>query len=450
MAEQKNDPDFQYGMHNGIERIDKDNYEVYISSAEATEIIEKKIARKHSQLEELDSKISQYTTQLQGYFSEKTNASAKEEVQKAIQKQLTDELENLTTKQLKIEDKKQQLYSQHSLFAALLYVIGGFIFLAGDLIISHEIVAYALNIKGTFEAWSFAVGLAMISVLLKPAYEQLIERPYLHKKQTSSRVLYAVFHGLLVIFAVTTLTILGWFRYEAYKTDQLRLNITKEIRRIQRDIDVLEPTDILLKSKLEAQVESLINQANDLTISLVNNDWALLSFVLSGVLFALAGAVCLGIGLSSLHYYWFKWLQANRETRKLERLQIPVREKIIEVENEITSLQAMQKQLAFVMETSPNEEELKKNREEVLEEINELEGKYLRAKENTRISLYTDGYQKGQTIRNNMTTEEWKAHQKGGLLEEQSVNDVTKSYKKAGARPYIALRKEINSSFNKN
>ena len=450
MAEQKNDPDFQYGMHNGIERIDKDTYEVYISSAEATEIIEKKMTRKYSQLEELDRKISQYTTQLQNYFLEKTTASANEEVQKAIQKQLTDELDGLTAKQQIIEDKKQKLYSEHSLFAALLYVIGGFIFLAGDLIISHEIVAYALNIKGTFEAWSFAVGLAMISVLLKPAYEQLIERPYLHKKQTTSRVLYSVFHGILVIFAITTLTILGWFRYEAYKTDQLRLNITKEIRRIQRDIDVLEPTDLLIKSKLEAQVETLVNQANKLTISLVNNEWALLSFVLSGVLFAIAGAVCLGIGLSSLHYYWFKWLQANREIRKLGKQQIPIREKVIEVEKEITTLQATQKQLAFAMETSPSEEELKKSRELVLEEINELEGKYLRAKENTRISLYTDGYQKGQTIRNNMTTEEWKSYQKGGLMEEPSVNDVTKSYKKAGARPYIALRKEINSSFNKN
>lgn len=450
MAEHKNDPDFQYGMHNGIEKIDKDNYEVYISSNEATEILEKKMARKYTQLEELDRKISQYSTQLQAYFSEKTNANAKEDVQKVVQRQLNEEIEYLAAKQQIIEDKKKHLYSEHSLFAALLYLIGGFIFLAGDLIISHEIVAYALNIKGTFEAWSFAVGLAMISVLLKPAYEQLIERPYLHKKQTSSRVLYAVFHGLLVIFAVTTLTILGWFRYEAYKTDQLRLNITKEIRRIQRDIDLLEPTDTLLKTQFEAQVESLITQANNLTISLVNNDWALLSFVLSGVLFALAGAVCLGIGLSSLHYYWFKWLQADRSIRKMEKKKIPLKAKMIDVEKEITELQATQKQLAFTMETSPNEEDLEKVRAEVLEEINELEGKYLRAKENTRISLYTDGYQKGQMVRDSMTLDEWKSYQKGGLMEEQAVNDVTKSYKKAGARPYIALRKEINSSFNKN
>ncbi|MFN3783601.1 MAG: hypothetical protein ACK4R6_06765 [Spirosomataceae bacterium] len=450
MAEQQNDSDFQYGIHNGLERIDKDNYEVYISSAESSEIIEKKLTRKYAQLEELDEKIRNYAVQLQHYFSEKTNAGAQEEVQKVVQKQVSDELDKLINKQQKIEAKKEYLYSKHSLFAALLYVIGGFIFLAGDLIISHEIVAYALNIKGTFEAWSFAVGLAMISILLKPAYEQLIERPYLHSKQTSSRVLYAVFHGLLVVFAVSTLTILGWFRYEAYKTDQLRLNITKEIRRIQRDIDVLEPTDLLLKNQLEKQVENLITQANNLTVNLVNNDWALLSFVLSGVLFALAGAVCLGIGLSALHYYWFKWLQANRSQRKLNKQTIPLKEQIIEVEKQINALQAIQKQLAFTLETTPSEEDLKKNRDEVLEEINELEGKYLRAKENTRISLYTDGYQKGQTIRNNMTTEEWKTHQKGERLEEQSVNDVTKSYKKAGARPYIALRKEINSSFNKN
>ena len=66
----------------------------------------------------------------------------------------------------------------YSLFAGLLFLVAGISFLAGDLIISHEIVAYALNIRNPNEAWAFAVGLAMVSILLKPAYDRLIEQPY--------------------------------------------------------------------------------------------------------------------------------------------------------------------------------------------------------------------------------------------------------------------------------
>jgi hypothetical protein len=63
-------------------------------------------------------------------------------------------------------------------------------------------VAYALNIHNTVEAWSFAVGLAMVSILLKPAYERLIESPYSDGESAKAKKTYAWFKGVTVVFAV--------------------------------------------------------------------------------------------------------------------------------------------------------------------------------------------------------------------------------------------------------
>ena len=65
------------------------------------------------------------------------------------------------------------------MLAGIIYLAAGITFIFGDLIISHEIVAYALNIRDNYEAWAFAIGLAMLSVLLKPAYDRLVEQPFI-------------------------------------------------------------------------------------------------------------------------------------------------------------------------------------------------------------------------------------------------------------------------------
>ena len=97
--------------------------------------------------------------------------------------------------------KRISVAHKYSLFSGLIYLLAGISFVAGDLIISHEIVAYALNIRNNFEAWAFAVGLAMVSVLLKPAYERLIENPYTENPSVRSKRIYAWFKGVTVVFA---------------------------------------------------------------------------------------------------------------------------------------------------------------------------------------------------------------------------------------------------------
>jgi H+/Cl- antiporter ClcA len=92
-----------------------------------------------------------------------------------------------------------------------------------------------------------------------------------------------------VVFAVVTLFVLGWFRYEAYKTDKMKEGINKAIKNLNNQVfDPLNPT-APPPPAVQAQIEAKMRSFDALNQDLVNSPWALASFVLSGVLFALAG-----------------------------------------------------------------------------------------------------------------------------------------------------------------
>ncbi|MFB0908463.1 MAG: hypothetical protein QMB03_09350, partial [Spirosomataceae bacterium] len=187
----------------------------------------------------------------------------------------------------------------------ILYLLAGVAFVAGDLIISHEIVAYALNIRNNVEAWLFAIGLASLSILLKPAYERLVEQPYLNDYHEKTTRIYGYFQTFLVVFAMGTMVVLGWFRYEAYKTDKLKDGINKQIQALQLESQPIDPSQPVDNQALILKMDEKLQAFDSLNMTLVNSTWALLSFVLSGVLFAVAGAICLGIAFPILHTFWY-------------------------------------------------------------------------------------------------------------------------------------------------
>ena len=218
-----------------------------------------------------------------------------------------------------LRQRRAAALPEYSLVGGLFFLAAGLAFLFGDLIISHEIVAYALNIRDNTEAWAFAVGLASVTILLKPAYDRLLEKPY-RANPERYQVRYQRFTLTLSTFALLTLAVLGWFRYEAYRTDQQKAAINKSIRQWQQtlappDDGTPTPPDPAMLTQLERQLK----QVDALNLTLVNSPWAMLSFVLSGVLFAGAGAVCLGIGLPVLAAFWFRWCQADRRLWVLRR-----------------------------------------------------------------------------------------------------------------------------------
>lgn len=281
------------------------------------------------ELQELDTEIRQTRQdQQQTYGSLQQHLVKIDSINKDIARQ-NQSVSETEADIASLEERYKKAAPKYSLFAGLLYFVAGVSFVAGDLIISHEIVAYALNIRNATEAWFFAVGLAMVSVLLKPVYDRLIEGPYLQNQEKSQK-LYASFKITLAIFSVLTLFVLGWFRYEAYRTDKMKQAITQNIKNLQ-----LQQADQTSASAI-LQVEKQMQQVDVLNQGLVTSPFALASFVLSGVLFAVAGAVCLGVSFPILQGFWFRWLQAGPKLKRLRKLRLQKQQRLAETEGSLS------------------------------------------------------------------------------------------------------------------
>lgn len=410
-----NNPDFQHGYTSGIEGSDRQPYEGYLSSQVSDEWIRERVDHKRDEIRHIDQQVADTTAQrrsaydrLQEHVMQTTLAGKEAE-------RLETELQAVVQERENLRERRQNTASEYSLFAGLIFVAAGISFVAGDLIISHEIVAYALNIRNNVEAWMFAVGLAMVSILLKPAYDRLVEEPYITNSSPEAAKRYGWFKMGLAILSIVTLVILGWFRYDAYRTDKLKEAINKSIKNIQLNATPLDPANPnpVADQKVLQRIEQQLQQSDELNLQLVNSPWALLSFVLSGVLFALAGAVCLGIGLPVLQKFWFRWLQADPRLWRLRRRHKKLEKQHQIAQQEVAKHLTQKNIMDHELEILPSIEELRQRKQQLNNEIDQLIEDRKLARTDSRIASFNDGYEKGQAARQAMTEEEYNQFRNG-------------------------------------
>ena len=445
-------PDFQHGYNSGVEGVNRETYEGYLSSQVNTDWLSERIQEKRTELTTVERQLAESTDANRTAFASlQTHALQVERLAKQLGQREADR-QGLESDRTNLRERRTKAAPDYSLLAGLLFLVAGISFLAGDLIISHEIVAYALNIRNTNEAWAFAVGLAMVSVLLKPAYDRLIEQPYQENPVQYGRR-YGRFKMALAVFSVLTLAVLGWFRYEAYRTDQLKAAINKSVRQLQLNTDPTAGTQDLSAATLN-KIEKQLSESSELNLALVNSPWALLSFVLSGILFALAGAVCLGISLPVLSAFWFRWLQADIKLWKLRRRLKRLDKEIAPIEAALSEQRIQQNILQHNLDLLPDLNALKARRDAIYAELTTLYAELKLAQTDSRISNFNDGYGQGEATLTNLSDDEQRQLRKemlslhsssrNGTSENRTANTqpVTGTNGKAnGLRPYQTIRK---------
>ncbi|GAB3711787.1 hypothetical protein GCM10027592_49730 [Spirosoma flavus] len=455
--EPTNSPDFQHGYNSGMEGVNRETYEGYLSSQISTDWLTERIQEKRTELTNLDRQLADATEDNRSAFADLQNHVLQVERLSKQVKQKEDDRQAVEVERDALKERRAKHAPDYSLLAGLLFLVAGISFLAGDLIISHEIVAYALNIRNTNEAWAFAFGLAMVSILLKPAYDRLIEKPY-QENPEQNRSKYEKFKIILAVFSVLTLAVLGWFRYEAYRTDQLKAAINKSVKQLQLNTDPSAATQVLTPSTMN-KIEKQLSESSELNLALVNSPWALLSFVLSGILFALAGAVCLGIALPVLSAFWFRWLQADIKLGKLRRRLKRINKEIEPLEAQLAEQRSRQEVLQHNLDLLPSLNGLREQRQALQNEISDLLAELKLAQTDSRISNFNDGYGQGEATRHNgMSDDEKRQVQKemGNLQtngrkrtdEPRSVNTPSTTNgangKTNGLRPYQNVRKFLS------
>jgi uncharacterized membrane protein YciS (DUF1049 family) len=448
--EPTNNPDFQHGYTSGVEGVNRETYEGYLSSQINTDWLTERIQEKRTKLANLDQQLIDATDANRLAYADLQNHVLQvERLNRQVNLREADR-QAIETERYQLQERRAKASPDYSLLAGILFLLAGISFLAGDLIISHEIVAYALNIRNTNEAWAFAVGLAMVSILLKPAYDRLIEKPYQENPEQNATK-YQRFKIALAVFSVLTLAVLGWFRYEAYRTDQLKAAINKSVRQLQLNTDPTAATQQLSPSTL-SKIEKQLSESSELNLALVNSPWALLSFVLSGILFALAGAVCLGIALPVLSAFWFRWLQADIKLGKLRRRLKRLDKEIAPLEGQLAEQRTRQQVLQHNLDLLPSLDELKSERQATTRELNELLAELKLSQTDSRISNFNDGYGRGEATRATLSDDE----QHDLLKEMESLpaasrnrtngtsHDKGPNGKPQGLRPYQTVRKFLS------
>lgn len=377
---------YQSGFWNGYFELSTESAEGYLSQKTILNNYQEELLLQEQNLREVNEQIHNNTNLFNELFSQLTKINYELNYQINLKRRRENDL-SATLKQIeRYQQENEELRNKHSFLGGLLFLVAAVAFILGDLIISHEIVAYALNIKNTVEAWSFAVGLAMVSVLLKPAYDRLIEYPYSQDKTLRSKRVYLIFKILIVIFTIATLCILGYFRYEAYRVDQLKNNINSNILALQED-ETLETLKLL---------EQLSQKSEKLSQDLVNSVSGMWAFVLSGVMFAIAGAICLGIAFPILVAYVRIWFQIPMRLRRLEKIRL---EQVKTIE-EIELLISQQSAIAEAQKNQINNlgvlENLKNQKIELQKRILFLKERINKTETEIQISELMMGYEKGK------------------------------------------------------
>jgi hypothetical protein len=438
--------DYRKGFENGIDGVESSHFEKYVSATSEQEWLTTRLGENKLRLARIDEDMNRFRTQQQPLFAKLAKGEADlDHIKREI------ELENHRKQQLgdeisAFDSQKQERKTSYPLLAGVLYLLAGIAFVAGDLIISHEIVAYALNIRNVFEAWAFAIGLASLSILLKPAYERLVEQPYL---AGTGKKVYSFFQSVLLFIAVGTMVVLGWFRYEAYRTDKLKEGINRQIKSMQLESTPIDPSAGGGNTELIQKIDQKLQEYDKLNLDLVNSPWAMLSFILSGVLFAIAGAICLGIAFPILHYYWVRGLQLNPSIRRRKRKIRKTDRTLSELRKEESVLIATCNELRNQTDQLGHWAELTEEKKQLFAENREILELMRQAQAHSRISTFTEGHAKGERNREAMSDEEYEAYRKqalGNLEKEHSSRGTSRS----GLRPHQALRKAISESFKEN
>ncbi len=305
--------------------VDTAAYESYLALSVARDRIQEALDALQNELDTVESSLDEVRTRRRDLTAAET-ALDELEAQRA---ETTQELDDVETSLEAVEEEQSAKKNRGSLLYAGLYTTAGVLFVAGDVIMSREIVASALKIRGEVESWIFALGLAMMAVLLKPAYDRLVERRYWKGRSH-------VFAGVISVCALgalSTLWILGAFRSSAFANST----------RIQR------LTAKLTETSDPAAIQEIQSTINRLQQDLIEGPLAYWAFALSGVLFAVAGAVCLGIGFGHIRGAYHLRYRLHRAHRRLaskrtaladtlDALEQKIRERRVEIEEQRQAL----------------------------------------------------------------------------------------------------------------
>jgi len=427
---------YSHGFTNGVYRVEpgKDHFEDFLqASNESDKITElRKLNQKklYETRETLNARQAAFD-QLQEMHIDRGRTvehitSKVEEIDEAVS--------GNKEKQQALLEQRKQTHAEYAWVPALLYLVAGIVFIVGDISITHQITSWGFDMKG-IEGWIFAVGLAFTAFLIKPVVDRLLEKPF-QKAGLQMKKVYRAVLLMITVLGIVMLFLLGKFRSESQVAATKLGDINYQMQSLS---DPNSKEYVLL-----AEERKKINEA--LTSNAVG-EWGI---ILSGIIFAIGGALCMAIAFPSLsqliNRYWilpFQITMVRRRIDRLNKLRHELKDEMKQVRGDILKAEHQLKGFDF--------DQIKEEIAALEEQESRLLVNYYETQFNREKNLYLDGKNRGE-----------KYTIDGELLYKAMDKDPTDLYHKNGSssgsdagskiprRPFVKIRKMIADNYNKN
>jgi hypothetical protein len=340
-------------------------------------------------------------------------------------------------REMELGTQIKECVSEHPWAPALFYLAAGITFIVADISITEQITSWGFDMKGA-QSWIFAIGLAFTTFLIKPAVDRLLEKPFQAAGFKLKTVYKCVLLGL-TIMSLIMLYCLGKFRADS----EIAKNQLEDISNLMNNCIPGSP-----------QYTQLQNRYDEIQKSLDNNVMGQTGLILSGMIFAIGGAICLSIAFGSLKHLINRYWILPARVRRLRKEAKVLDQKFPSIRSEYTATRTEQEKAErrlLANEVDSLKEELKK----LQEERSGLLSSFYDAQCNKEQALYADGKNKGEKyeIEGRLMYKVSSDDQSSIYLGKQDAKNepVTTPYPRAySRRPFVKMRKMIADNYNKN
>jgi len=424
---------YSHGFTNGVYRVEPDNdhFEEFLRASSESERVSEQ--RKHNQVQLIEARqqlSAKHTAfeKVQEIFVER--GKSVEFLNGRIQ-EIDESKQVKLERQKKLAEVRNATHAEYAWVPAILFLIAGVVFIVGDISITHQITSWGFDMKGA-EGWIFAVGLAFTAFLIKPVVDRILEKPF----QKTGLQLKGVYRAVLLLITglgIVMLFLLGKFRSESQVAATMLGDINYQMQAIS------DPNSV--------EYQKLAEERKKINENLTNNPVGEWGIILSGIIFAIGGALCLSIAFPSLsqliNRYWIlpsKISSLRKQINRLEAQRTDIKGELKVVTGDILKAEHQIKGFDF---------------DRISEHISELETEekrllveYYEVQFNKEKNLYQDGKSRGE-----------KYSIDGDLAYRALEHDPTDLFHKNGKsasdtaktprRPFVKIRKMIADNYNK-
>lgn len=436
---------YDWGFRDGVLGLAKDfdlekNYvEDYINASTESDYYKEIVRQEKDEIHQLKDKIEKTKEDKENSLKQLYESSQDILFSEAEKTKFQEKLKtysgliDLDTKEI----KNDEIRRKYSISVLLLFLAAALTFLVADFVITRDIVSKALKINDWWEKLLFALGITSISFILKPAYDRLVEFPYV---KNHKHFLFPWVITIVVLVTIVFLIVLGMSRNQQIQVEELtkkHKEIVKDIKDIELRIDGCydkAECDDLEKEKLELEKNKKKQEEKIEKLEGVDNWSNWLAFILSTVLFPVACAILMGISFPELQ----KDYRVYQLKKKLKKEQDMLDIATINLSSHKKKFDTAFVTFSLLPDLDKLEDELKGRENSLSEKLKE--GMML--EKQTSIAFYSNAYQHGAKTMElygiNWVKNWWYRYIKIIYTTGGTNKGIYKKY-----RPYVALRKKI-------